>query len=113
MTCIQALTYFFSTLLKREVWTLEELLRGKQAISGRWVFRTKLKENGIISRYKARFVARGYSQIEGVDFFETLLSGQIQLVFFYRLQLLLTMTSVNLMSRPLLSTASEMWTRLL
>ena len=59
------------SLIKHNVWTLEDLPEGKHAISGRWVFRTKLNANGSVSRLKARFVARGYAQVEGVDFFET------------------------------------------
>ena len=37
----------------------------------KWVFKTKLKEDGTIDRYKARLVARGFSQIPGLDFGET------------------------------------------
>ena len=37
----------------------------------KWVFKIKLKEDGTIDRYKARLVARGFSQIPGLDFGET------------------------------------------
>ncbi|GJU36636.1 retrovirus-related pol polyprotein from transposon TNT 1-94 [Tanacetum coccineum] len=36
-----------------------------------WVFRNKLDENGIVSRNKARLVAQGYNQQEGIDYDET------------------------------------------
>nr|GEW15256.1 copia protein [Tanacetum cinerariifolium] len=37
----------------------------------KWVFRSKLDENGIVSRYKARLVAQEYNQQEGIDYDET------------------------------------------
>ena len=39
-------------------------------MGSKWVFKTKLKEDGTIDRYKARLVARGFSQISGLDFGE-------------------------------------------
>ncbi|GJW27113.1 copia protein [Tanacetum coccineum] len=40
-------------------------------IETKWVFRNKLDENGIVSRNKARLVAQGYNQQEGIDYDET------------------------------------------
>ncbi|KAK0591893.1 hypothetical protein LWI29_009888 [Acer saccharum] len=40
-------------------------------ISTKWIFRNKSDEDGNIVRNKARLVAQGYSQIEGIDFEET------------------------------------------
>ncbi|GJY38414.1 retrovirus-related pol polyprotein from transposon TNT 1-94, partial [Tanacetum coccineum] len=37
----------------------------------KWVFKNKLDENGVVSRYKARLVAQGYNQKEGIYFDET------------------------------------------
>ncbi|GJS77903.1 retrovirus-related pol polyprotein from transposon TNT 1-94 [Tanacetum coccineum] len=37
----------------------------------KWVFRNKLDENDIVSRNKARLVAQGYNQQEGIDYDET------------------------------------------
>ncbi|GJW77604.1 retrovirus-related pol polyprotein from transposon TNT 1-94 [Tanacetum coccineum] len=37
----------------------------------KWVFRDKLDENGVVSRKKARLVAQGYNQQEGIDYDET------------------------------------------
>ncbi|GJS98951.1 copia protein [Tanacetum coccineum] len=40
-------------------------------IGTKWVFRNKLDENGIVFRNKARLVAQGYHQQEGIDYDET------------------------------------------
>ena len=39
-------------------------------INLKWVFKTKLKENGEVDKYKARLVAKGYKQQYGVDYTE-------------------------------------------
>lgn len=46
------------------------LPEGKRAISFRWVFFYKLRPDGHVERYKARLVAKSFTQKHGVDFFE-------------------------------------------
>lgn len=45
-----------------------EFPRGVKPIGVKWVFRTKLNENGDVEKYKARLVAKGYAQRYGVDY---------------------------------------------
>jgi hypothetical protein len=40
-------------------------------IGTKWVFRNKQDENGMVTRNKARLVAQGFTQVEGLDFEET------------------------------------------
>ncbi|GJR36178.1 retrovirus-related pol polyprotein from transposon TNT 1-94 [Tanacetum coccineum] len=54
----------------QEVWTLVDLPNGKRAIGTKWVFRNKKDERGIMIRNKARLVAQGYTQKEGIDYDE-------------------------------------------
>ncbi|GJT11747.1 putative ribonuclease H-like domain-containing protein [Tanacetum coccineum] len=53
-----------------KVWTLVDLPNGKRAIRTKWVFRNKKDERGIVIRNKARLVAQGYNQEEGIDYDE-------------------------------------------
>nr|GEV89016.1 copia protein [Tanacetum cinerariifolium] len=45
--------------------------RNMKIIGTKWFFRNKLDENGIVSRNKARLVAQGYNQQEGIDYDKT------------------------------------------
>ena len=51
--------------------TLTELPPDKSTIGGKWIFKKKLNKDGKVDRYKARYVAKGYSQVEGIDYNET------------------------------------------
>jgi hypothetical protein len=52
-------------------WSLVPLPPDKKAISSRWVYKVKPGTAGNPTRYKARLVARGFEQKDGVDFLET------------------------------------------
>ncbi|GJR06100.1 ribonuclease H-like domain-containing protein [Tanacetum coccineum] len=54
----------------QKVWTLVDLPYGKRAIGTKWVYRNKKDERGIVIRNKARLVAQGYTQEEGIDYDE-------------------------------------------
>ncbi|GJS00532.1 putative ribonuclease H-like domain-containing protein [Tanacetum coccineum] len=56
----------------QKVWTLMDLPIDKRAIGTKWVFRNKKDKRGIIVRNKARLVAQGYTQEEGIDYDEVL-----------------------------------------
>jgi hypothetical protein len=53
------------------VWELVDTPKGVNIISSKWVFKLKRLPNGQIDRYKARLVARGFSQKHGIDYDET------------------------------------------
>jgi hypothetical protein len=52
-------------------WTLADPPKGANLVSSKWVFALKTNSLGAIERYKARLVARGFSQIHGVDYYDT------------------------------------------
>ncbi|GJZ91311.1 retrovirus-related pol polyprotein from transposon TNT 1-94 [Tanacetum coccineum] len=57
--------------IANDVWELVPQPRNMTIIGTKWVFRNKLDKNGIVSRNKARLVAQGYNQQEGIDYDET------------------------------------------
>ena len=52
-------------------WELTPLPTEKKAIGCKWVYKVKHNADGLISRYKAHLVAKGYAQTYGIDFEET------------------------------------------
>ncbi|GKE42414.1 putative ribonuclease H-like domain-containing protein, partial [Tanacetum coccineum] len=54
----------------QKVWRLVDLPKGKHAIGTKWVYRNKKDERVIIVRNKARLVAQGNTQEEGIDYDE-------------------------------------------
>lgn len=56
---------------ENNTWTLVEPPKGVKTVKGKWVFKRKCDENGEVARYKARFVAKGYSQRHGIDYHNT------------------------------------------
>ena len=53
-------------------WELTPLPNDKKAIRCKWVYKVKHNAHGLISRYKARLVVKGYAQTYGIDFEDTL-----------------------------------------
>ncbi|XP_052485085.1 uncharacterized mitochondrial protein AtMg00810-like [Gossypium raimondii] len=47
---------------RNNTWELVDLPSGQQIIRVKWIYKTKLKENGEIDKYKARLVAKGHKQ---------------------------------------------------
>ncbi|GJW81641.1 putative ribonuclease H-like domain-containing protein [Tanacetum coccineum] len=54
----------------QKVWILVDLPFGKKAIGTKWVYRNKKDERGVVVRNKARLVAQGHRQEEGIDYDE-------------------------------------------
>ncbi|GJS40266.1 putative ribonuclease H-like domain-containing protein [Tanacetum coccineum] len=63
----------------QQVWTLVDLPYGKRAIGTKWVYRNKKDERGIVIKNKARLVAQGYTQEEGINYDEVFCSSLLGL----------------------------------
>ncbi|GJX96972.1 retrovirus-related pol polyprotein from transposon TNT 1-94 [Tanacetum coccineum] len=68
---VNAMQEELNQFYRNNVWTLIPLPEGKIAIGSKWVFKNKKDELGTVIRNKARLVAQGYSQEEGIDYNET------------------------------------------
>jgi hypothetical protein len=60
----------YDSLLVNNSWSLVPLPKGRKPISCKWVFKIKHGVDGEVERYKARLVARGFTQTFGVDYNE-------------------------------------------
>ncbi|GJW94614.1 retrovirus-related pol polyprotein from transposon TNT 1-94 [Tanacetum coccineum] len=68
---IVAMQEELNQFIANDVWELVPQPKNMTIIGTKWVFRNKLDENGVVSRNKARLVAQGYNQQEGIDYDET------------------------------------------
>ena len=68
---VDAMNLEVVALLENDTWEVVELPIGRTALNSKWLWKLKYKSNGEIERYKARLVAMGCAQREGVDYDET------------------------------------------
>ena len=68
---IEAMISEIESIIANKTWTLCDLPLGRSCIGTKWVFKLKLDGNNNVERFKCRIVAKGYSQIAGLDFDKT------------------------------------------
>lgn len=61
----------FDALLSTNTWTLVPPASNQNLVGCKWIFKTKHFSDGTIDRCKARFMAKGYNRVEGLDNYET------------------------------------------
>jgi Reverse transcriptase (RNA-dependent DNA polymerase)/Integrase core domain/gag-polypeptide of LTR copia-type len=71
---VDAMNDELGALAKNQTWELVQLPQGKQAVGCKWIYKTKFNSDGSVERYKARLVARGFTQTYGIDYKETFAS---------------------------------------
>ena len=57
--------------MKNRTWERFIIPKGKKVIGRQWVFKIKYKSDGAIERYKARLVAKTYTETYGIDYSKT------------------------------------------
>lgn len=68
---IQAMNSEMKSLKEMKTWILVPLPKGRKPVSCKWVYKTKTNADGSLDKFKARLVARGYTQRKGIDYEET------------------------------------------
>ena len=58
-------------MYENKVWTLTDLPDDRRAIENKWIFKKKTYADGNVSIYKAQLVAKGFQQVQGVDYDES------------------------------------------
>jgi hypothetical protein len=61
----------YNSIMKNDVWEIVPRPKGKSVVTSRWLYKLKYVVDGSIEKYKAPFVAQGFSQVEGFDYDET------------------------------------------
>ena len=57
-------------MYENKVWTLIDLLDDRQSIENKWIFKKKTDDDGNVTVYKARLVAKVLRQVQGVEYDE-------------------------------------------
>ncbi|GJR69008.1 ribonuclease H-like domain-containing protein [Tanacetum coccineum] len=66
-----AMNQEMNALLRNGTWEIVELAKDRKAIGSKWIYKIKYRSSGEIDRYKARLVAQGFGQKEGIYYEET------------------------------------------
>jgi hypothetical protein len=61
----------YHSIMKNDVWDIVSRPERKSVVTSKWIYKIKHTANGSIEKHKERFVARGLSQVEGIDYEET------------------------------------------
>ena len=68
---VDAMVEEYDSIVRNSAWEIVPRPEGKSVVGSRWIYKVKQAADGSVEKYKARFVARGFSQIEGIDYEET------------------------------------------
>ena len=68
---VDAMTEEYQSIIKNDVCEIVPRPKSKDVVSSKWLFKIKHAADGCIEKYKEKFVARGFSQKEGIDYEET------------------------------------------
>jgi hypothetical protein len=68
---MDAMTEEYQSIMKNDVWEVVPRLKNKDVVSSKWIYKIKHAPDKSIEKHKERFVARGFSQKEGIDYEET------------------------------------------
>lgn len=72
-------------LAENQAWFVVDLPKGKTPVDCKWIYKVKYHANGSIEWYKAQLVVKGYTKMEGVDYFDISLwlLKSLQLEFYW------------------------------
>jgi hypothetical protein len=70
-TWVDAMVEEYDSIVKNSAWEIVPRPVDKSVVGSRWIYKVKQAVDRSVEKYKTRFVAQGFSQIEGIDYDET------------------------------------------
>eukprot|EP00253_Pinus_taeda_P028222 PITA_28222 len=61
----------YDSIVHNNVWDVVLRPKNKSVVSSRWLYKVKQATDGSVEKHKARFFARGFSQVKGINYDET------------------------------------------
>ena len=74
----------YNSIMTNDVWEVVPRTQNRLVVGSRWIYKIKYAADGSTKKFKARFVAKGYAQKEGIDYEETF--APIALVHFNQIR---------------------------
>ncbi|KAL0413393.1 UNVERIFIED_CONTAM: Copia protein [Sesamum radiatum] len=71
---LEAMKFEMNSMGSTQVYTLVDPPKGIRHVGYKWIYKRKLGAKGEVTAFKARLMAKGYTQRSGIDFEETYLS---------------------------------------
>ena len=68
---VEAMVEEYDSIVRNSVWDVVTRPENKLAVSSWWLYKVKKATDGSVENHKVGFVARGFSQVEGIDYDET------------------------------------------
>ena len=70
-TWVDSMVEEYDSIVRNSAWEIFPRPEGKSVVGSRWIYKVKQVADGSVEKYKEIFVARGFSQIERIDYEET------------------------------------------
>ena len=67
-TWVDAMVEEYDSIVKNSAWQIVPRPVEKSVVGSRWIYKVNQVVDGSVEKYKAKFMARGFSQIEGIDY---------------------------------------------
>ena len=61
----------YDSVIRNNAWEVVPIPKGKLVVVSRWIYKVKQEADASVEKHKAKFVLRGFSQVEGIDYDET------------------------------------------
>ena len=68
---VDAMVEEYDSIIRNNAWEVIPRREGKLVVGSKRIYKVKHVANGSVEKHKARFVAKGFSQVEGIDYDDT------------------------------------------